>query len=502
MPGDKQETSTGAKRCFVVMGFGIKTDFATGRKLDLDKSYRLLIRPAVEERGISCARADEIRHSGAIDVPMYHELLTADVVIADLSTANANALYELGVRHALRPWTTIVISENKLPYPFDLNHVLINAYTHLGDAIDYDEVVRFRKLLGETLDAVLKDRKPDSPVYTSLHDLMPPSLDRAVLEAVAEAGQPSLQRAGAAIATAGTAIARPDRGANDRTLAMLIDEGERAIAESRFVEAQASFSLAVRRCPGPGESSRFAAPAHADPYLIQRLALATYKAKQPDEISALNQALDLLSSNFNLAESNDPETVGLAGAIEKRLFDGGQGAEHLHRAIGFYSRGYYLRNDRYNGINLAYVLNVRMDSPLDATREEKIADFVWANRIRREVLLLCERERLEIRKREQRVATSAGPIAPDQEKRDREQKFWENRDREQKYWCLAVEAEARFGLGEFDAYEKTLAEIPATPHATWMFEAMEQQIGRLSKLLQKHGALVDPPWNWPKAAAP
>jgi len=25
------------KRCFVIMGFGIKTDFAIGRKLDLNK---------------------------------------------------------------------------------------------------------------------------------------------------------------------------------------------------------------------------------------------------------------------------------------------------------------------------------------------------------------------------------------------------------------------------------------------------------------------------------
>src|SRR5215204_95892 len=139
-----QTSAPSKQRCFVVMGFGVKTDFATGRKLDLDKSYRLLIKPVVEEKGIECVRADEIRHSGTIDVPMYRELLFADIVIADLSTANMNSLYELGVRHALKPRTTIVISENKLPYPFDLNHVAITKYTHLGDAIDFDEVVRFR----------------------------------------------------------------------------------------------------------------------------------------------------------------------------------------------------------------------------------------------------------------------------------------------------------------------------------------------------------------------
>lgn len=72
--------------CFVVMGFGKKTDFETGRVLDLDQSYKNLIKPAVEAAGLKCIRADEIVHSGLIDVPMYEQLLNADVVVADLST--------------------------------------------------------------------------------------------------------------------------------------------------------------------------------------------------------------------------------------------------------------------------------------------------------------------------------------------------------------------------------------------------------------------------------
>src|SRR5262245_23731253 len=175
-PATAQAGSQAPKpRCFVVMGFGMKTDFATGRKLDLDKSYRNLIKPAVEEAGMECVRADEIRHSGVIDVPMYRELLTADFVVADLSTANTNAFYELGVRHALRPRTTVVISENKLTYPFDVNRISITSYTHLGDAIDYEEVLRFRKVLVDKLRAVKDIKDPDSPIYTYLTNLSPPS---------------------------------------------------------------------------------------------------------------------------------------------------------------------------------------------------------------------------------------------------------------------------------------------------------------------------------------
>src|SRR5262245_5959185 len=68
-----------SRSCFVIMGFGKKTDFATGRVLDLDKSYRNVIKPAVQEAGLECVRADEITHSGVIDVPMYRQLLDADV---------------------------------------------------------------------------------------------------------------------------------------------------------------------------------------------------------------------------------------------------------------------------------------------------------------------------------------------------------------------------------------------------------------------------------------
>jgi len=56
------------KRCFVVMGFGTKTDYVSERKLDLNKSYNYLIKPVVESKGIECVRADEILHSGSIDV--------------------------------------------------------------------------------------------------------------------------------------------------------------------------------------------------------------------------------------------------------------------------------------------------------------------------------------------------------------------------------------------------------------------------------------------------
>ena len=166
------------------MGFGIKTDLATGRKLNLDKSYQALIKPVVESKNITCIRADEILHSGSIDLQMYQQLLSADIVIADLSTANVNAFYELGIRHALKPRTTIIMSEALLGYPFDVNHIVINRYTHLGDSIDYFEVLRFQKLLGDTIDTVINTQSPDKVLTVTTDSLS----EQEVVKAVEKAG--------------------------------------------------------------------------------------------------------------------------------------------------------------------------------------------------------------------------------------------------------------------------------------------------------------------------
>ena len=306
------------KRCFVVMGFGTKTDLATGRQLDLNKSYQHLIKPVVEDQGLACIRADEIPHSGSIDVRMYQELLTADVVVADISTANSNAFYELGIRHALRPHTTIVISENKLKYPFDLNHISISSYEHLGSAIGYEETLRFRTELGKKLKAVLAEERPDSPVYTYLTDLVPPSLREQTaraaerIEAALDQGKEKRQQE--------NDDRTKDVAAEDRTLALLTQQGEQALEKKAYAQAKSLFEAARHLCQPATEGSSVA----NDAYLIHRLALATYQAEKPNPVAALEEALALLFL-LDLNHTNDSETVVLAGFIEKRLYEHKQG---------------------------------------------------------------------------------------------------------------------------------------------------------------------------------
>ncbi len=115
---------------------------------------------------------------------MYEHLLEADLVIADLSTSNANAIYELGVRHALRPHTTIVMAEQNFKFPFDLNHVSMLTYEHLGKEIGFGEVVRVRKVLKDKILHLDANQEVDSPVFLFL-----PSLAHAAATALSSAGE-------------------------------------------------------------------------------------------------------------------------------------------------------------------------------------------------------------------------------------------------------------------------------------------------------------------------
>ena len=340
------------------MGFGKKTDYQSGRVLDLDKSYRYIIKPASESAGYECTRADEIQHSGNINVPMYQQLLTADIVIADVSTYSPNAFYELGVRHALRPHTTITIAEDKLVFPFDVGQIAIRTYSHLGDGIDFGEVERMRGVLQKAILAITAQAACDSPVYTFLKDLQPPAIAHSVAERAALSADSD------------------DQAAPQPTIRALMDQVESALAQSDFHTAKTLLAIVRSMMPN-------------DVFIIQKLALATYKSKLPTPVDALNEACQLLEG-LSPATSTDTETLGLYGAVHKRLWDATQAAPHLDKAIWAHEKGFHVKNDYYNGISLAFLLNVRAALKADDDPAEAIADFILAQRTRRRVLQLCE----------------------------------------------------------------------------------------------------------------
>ena len=73
---------------------------------------------------------------------------------------------------------------------------------------------------------------------------------------------------------------------------------------------------------------------------VQKLALSTYKDSHLNRESALNQAIDVLQNEFDLAKTNDQETLGLAGAIYKRKWET-QGLKiYLEQSLLYYQRAY------------------------------------------------------------------------------------------------------------------------------------------------------------------
>lgn len=445
--------------CFVIMGFGKKTDFETGRTLDLDKTYFNVIKPAVQAAGLTCIRADEIVHTGLIDVPMYEQLLEADVVVADLSTSNKNAYYELGIRHALRPFSTVVIAEDGGKIPFDINHVVVRQYRHLGEDIGYDEAIKFQKQLREAIQTVLTKTPPDSdsPVYRFIQNLSPPARERV---------QKAMEGPAASTAEDASGIA----GATHSAMMQQVAELEQAGKLKEAKDMLAAVRL-MRRAGNPGVSE--------DPYILQRLALLTYKSKDPDEKSALLAAHQLLNE-LNPGTSNDPETLGLWQAVHKRLWFIDRNRDFLDEAIRASERGFYLRNDYYNGINLAFLLNERA-ALADADPAEAIADFVQARRIRGEVLEICEEW---LRSRTRPEGEGAAPEALAQYEADR-------------YWVLATRAEAVIGMGDDARGQALLDEAVGVASKSWMSDSTLAQVKMLRALLAdsplKHLAPAAPP---------
>jgi tetratricopeptide (TPR) repeat protein len=411
--------------CFVVMGFGKKTDFQTGRVLDLDKTYKYIIKPAVAAAGLECVRADEIKHSGIIDVPMYEQLLKADVVVADLSTSNCNACYELGVRHALKPFTTIIIAESQFKYPFDFSHIAIRSYTHLGETIDVEEAENFRAKLQDAIESIASQPANDSPVYEFLK-IKPPHLDTALDDA------PKI----AAPMPAAASV-------SNETVSALMKQVDVAFAGEQFTVAKSLLQAVQTMLP-------------TDSYVTQKLALATYKSKAPSPIAALQEARVVLST-LDPKGSNDSETLGLWGAIHKRLWELTEDTTQLTEAIFGYEKGFYLKSDYYNGINLAYLLNVRAALAC-AKVADSVADFVLAQRTRATVISMCQ-TLLDAEK-------ERGKPLPDH------------------YWIAATLGEALFGLGRQAEANTVLEKAYLQADHGWCADTTREQIKKLDTYLQ------------------
>src|SRR6516225_4444828 len=138
------QASAGARPlCFVLMPFGRKPD-GTGAMIDFDAVYGQLIAPAIEDAGLEPIRADEEMTGGIVHKPMFERLILCEYAVADLTLANANVFYELGVRHAVRPYSTVLLyaAGTRLPFDVQLDRALPYSLDRAGRPADVADARR------------------------------------------------------------------------------------------------------------------------------------------------------------------------------------------------------------------------------------------------------------------------------------------------------------------------------------------------------------------------
>jgi MAP3K TRAFs-binding domain len=163
--------------CFVLMPFGKKADSA-GRVVDFNSIYQQMIAPAISAVDLEPLRADEEAMGGVIHKPMFERLALCDYAVADLTGANSNVAYELGIRHALRPRSTAILFAEGTQLPFDLAMLRGQGY-RIDDHGQPEKPDRQAQVLSDHLRAMFRSEHfDDSPFFQLMPDMPRPTYDR------------------------------------------------------------------------------------------------------------------------------------------------------------------------------------------------------------------------------------------------------------------------------------------------------------------------------------
>jgi hypothetical protein len=109
--------------------------------------YNQVYRPVCEANNVECWRVDEIARPGSITKDIVEGIIEADIVLADLTSKNANVFYELGIAHCVGN-KTIMTSQSNEDVPFDIASYRV---------IFYEQSINGSKELTGKLDAAIKE---------------------------------------------------------------------------------------------------------------------------------------------------------------------------------------------------------------------------------------------------------------------------------------------------------------------------------------------------------
>ena len=132
-----RDTRINKKKIFTLMPFTL--DWS-------NRIWQQMIKPVVEASGYDAIRADDLFGHDIME-DIWSSILSAHLVIADITGRNPNVFYELGIAHTLGK-KVILLTQNKDDIPFDLNR-----YRHIiyQDNFDGYEVLK-KKLEGAIKD--------------------------------------------------------------------------------------------------------------------------------------------------------------------------------------------------------------------------------------------------------------------------------------------------------------------------------------------------------------
>lgn len=151
--------------CFILMPFGKKV--SGNSTVDFDEIYRAIIKPSVVAAGLEPVRANEEMADNMIHKPMFERLILCEYGIADLTGADANVFYELGVRHAIKPHSTILLFADSTKQPFDVSFLRALGYAVDSDGKPTDAATVSEELTKKLLQAK-ENKLNDSPLFQLL----------------------------------------------------------------------------------------------------------------------------------------------------------------------------------------------------------------------------------------------------------------------------------------------------------------------------------------------
>lgn len=352
--------------CFILMPFGKKHD-AAGRLIDFDAVYEELIAPAVRAARMEPLRADEEKTGGIIHKPMFERLILCDFAVADLTAANANVFYELGVRHAARPHATVpIFAKGSGQLPFDVAQLRAVAYGVAPDGRPQD-AAKYRAQLTARLNEARTPTK-DSPLYQLMENY--PDLDHTKTDVFREvvAYSKSMKEKLAQARKAGLDAVR-----RVETEIGSLENCETGVAIDLFLSYRGVKAWREMIDLVPKMS-----PVLAATVLVQeQLALALNRAGRGEEAERV--LLELIARR-----GASSETCGILGRVYKDRWEAAANAGQsaladglLRKAIDAYLQGFEADwRDAYPGINAATLME--LSDPPDERRSEILPVVTYA----------------------------------------------------------------------------------------------------------------------------